>query len=594
MIKNRPLSFIAAVILPPILVTPSRLPEDRALRSVSYITSEEFDRIIGGSITDFADELPSLDVRKRGAFGVQTDLNIRGATFEQSTVLVNGVRMNDPQTAHHNMDMPFTAMDIERLELLRGGGSALYGPDAFGGVLNIITKRPGARKAHAEFAVGQNGYIQGGVSVTQPAGPFKNRISFERKESSGHREATDFEITTVSFDSLLEGEFGEVEIVGGHTFKDFGAATFYSSLYPNEGEYTDTRLGIVRAKLEKDAVTVEPKIYYRRHWDRFVLDRDRRFWQRNTHKTYTFGADVQATIDTGLGTVLFGTELSWDKIVSTNINKHKRHRQALFAGYNCELPFGLAVNAALRGDRFSDFGWEVSPSVSAGYDLNDRVRLRSSVNRSYRIPSFTDLYYVSPANIGNESLKPESARSYEVGLDYRDSFMKVYTTFFARHARDVIDWTRNSAAEAWRAGNRGKIDTIGLESLLELDPAAFLGESFIEKITAGYDLIDAEEKNGGGALSKYAMDYLKYNFHVKIDNALPFDVKNTLKFSYKERIGGQPYFLLDAGIYKRAELAGFDAEFYIEGTNLLNTSYSEISGLPAPGIWITGGVKTEF
>ena len=104
-------------------------------------------------------------------------------------------------------------------------------------------------------------------------------------------------------------------------------------------------------------VTVEPKLYYRRHWDRFILDNDRPFWHRNTHKTYTLGADIQATVTTDLGTVIFGTELSWDKIDSTNINKHKRDREGAFIGYNHRFPSGLLLNADMRLDRFSAFGW---------------------------------------------------------------------------------------------------------------------------------------------------------------------------------------------------------------------------------------------
>ena len=425
-------------------------------------------------------------------------------------------------------------------------------------------------------------------------GFLKNRISFERKRSSGYRKATDFEINTFSFDSLLDSEFGEIEIIGGYTHKDFGASTFYSNLYPNEGEYTDTRLGIVRATFSKDAITVEPKIYYRRHWDRFILDRERRFWYRNTHKSYTLGTDIQATVDTGLGVILFGTELSWDKIVSTNINKHKRHRQALFVGYNYKLPLGVAVNADLRGDHFSDFGWEVSPSVSVGYELNDRVQLRSSVNRSYRIPSFTDLYYVSPANIGSDDLTPESAWSLEGGIDYKDSFMKISATVFNRWAGDVIDWTRNSTAEAWKAANRGEIDTFGVETLLEANPEVFFRESFIDKVSVGYNFINSEKGDSGQALSKYALDYLRYHLHIKIDSTFPFGIKSVFRFSYKEKYNAQPYFLLDSKIYKKIDFAGFDSEFYIEGTNLLNTSYAEISGVPMPGIWVVSGVKTNF
>lgn len=582
-------------VLPPIIITPSRIPRETALQSASAIQSDEFGEVIGTSVTDIASGLPSLDVRERGVDGVQADLNIRGATFEESSVLINGVRVNDPQTGHHNMDIPLTSMDLEGLELLRGGGSALYGPDAFGGVLNIITKKPAGREASAAFSAGSNNFLREAFSISQPVQDLKNRVSFERKDSTGYRgKATAFHTTTFSFDSLLDGEWGELEMLGGYAYKDFGASTFYSSLYPNEHESTDTRLGIIRGKWSGGAVTVEPKIYYRRHWDRFVLDNDRPFWSMNTHKTYTLGSDIQTTVSTDAGTVILGTELAYDKIDSTNIKKHKRNREAVFLGYNHTLPFGLAVNADARLDYFSEFGLQASPSLSLGYDLNERVMLRSSVNRSYRIPSFTDLYYNAPGNIGNPGLKPESAWSYETGVDYDDNLIKVTIAAFGRNGRDVIDWVRSSPQDSWQAVNIGRLDTFGVENLIEVRPKEAFKDFFVDKITAGYDFINSERHDAEGKLSKYALNYLRHNVSLCTYATLPFGVEETFKVYYKRRINQSGYFLLESKTSRKVKIAGFDTELYFEGTNLLNTSYSEITDVPMPGIWLIGGVTARF
>ncbi|MBU4377305.1 MAG: TonB-dependent receptor, partial [Candidatus Omnitrophica bacterium] len=512
--------------LPPIVITPSRIPEETPLRSVSYINSGEFDEAIGSSITDLVNDLPSIDVRERGVRGVQADLNIRGATFEESMVLLNGVRFNDPQTGHHNMDIPFTSMDLESIELVRGGQSALYGPDAFGGTVNFITKRPGERRVTTAFSMGQNGLFREAVSITQPVKNLKNRVSFERSDSSGYRgKETSFHITTFSFDSLLETDAGEVEVIGGYLYKDFGASTFYSSLYPNEHEMTDTRAGMIRMKFEEGMVSVEPKFYYRRHWDRFILDNDRPFWYRNTHKTYTLGSDIQTTVTTDLGTIIFGTELSWDKIDSTNLDKHKRDREAVFFGYNHKFPSGFLVNANIRTDWFSAFGWEFSPQIGLGYSIDDKIVLRSSVNRAYRIPSFTDLYYVDPGNIGDASLKPESAWSYEGGIDYKDKFITISTTVFNRNGRNIIDWVRDSKAQPWRATNAGKIDTFGVENLIEIKPGEIWRGISIEKVSLGYDFINSDKKSGTAAFSKYALDYLRHNFSLGVTGKFPFGIE---------------------------------------------------------------------
>ncbi|MFH0840266.1 MAG: TonB-dependent receptor [Candidatus Omnitrophota bacterium] len=583
------------VLLPPIIITPSRTPEETSSRSVSYIKEEDFDKITGTSINDIVKSLDTVDLRQRGFNGVQADLNIRGATFEESSVLINGVRVNDSQTGHHNMDIPLTSFDLESVELMRGGASALYGPDAFGGVLNVITKKPGERGVIAAFSGGSNDFLREAVSINQPVKRLKNRVSFERRDSTGYRgKPTAFHITTASVDSLLKLDEGELEFIGGYAYKDFGASTFYSSLYPNEHESTDTRLGIIRGKFERDMVTVEPKLYYRRHWDRFILDNDRPFWYRNTHKTYTLGADIQATVATDLGTVIFGTELSWDKIDSTNINKHKRDREGAFIGYNHSFPLGLLLNADMRLDRFSTFGWEFSPQAGLGYSINDKITLRGALNRAYRIPSFTDLYYTDPANIGNQSLKAESAWSYEGGADYKDTFLEAHVTVFNRNARNVIDWTRNSLSEPWRALNTGKIDTFGVENLIKIKPGEIFKGISIDKITIGYDFLKSYKHNNGAVFSKYALDYLRHNISIGAEAKLPFGIENAFKFYYKRRVGQSGYFLLENKVLKKTKIAGFDAEIYVEATNLLNTSYEEITGVPAPGIWIIGGVEARF
>lgn len=582
-------------ILPPIIITPSRIPQATTLQSVSFIQNCEFDKVIGSSINDIVKEMPSIDFRQRGFDGVQADLSIRGATFEESSVLINGVRMNDPQTGHHNMDIPLTSMDLESIEALRGGGSALYGPDAFGGALNFITKRPADREVNTAFSFGTHDFTREAVSVTQPIKGLKNRVSFERQDSSGYRgKPTAFHTATFSFDSLLDGEWGEVEMIGGGAYKDFGASTFYSSLHPNEHESTDTRFGIMRGKFSGGAVTVEPKIYCRRHWDRFILDNDRPL-SRNIHKTYTLGSDIQATVSTDLGTVIAGTELAYDKIDSTNLNKHKRNRQAVFMGYNHTLPFGMALNADARLDYFSTFGLEASPSVSVGYDLNDRVRLRSSANRSYRIPSFTDLYYNAPgSNMGNASLKPESAWSYETGVDYDDKLVKIATAVFSRNGSNIIDWVRNSPQDSWRAVNAGRLGTFGAENLVEIRPKKVFKDFFIEKIAAGYDFINSEKHGAGEKFSKYALNYLRHNVSLSAYAVFPFGIEEAFKVYYKRRVDQRGYFLLESKTCKKIKMAGFDTELYFEGANLLNTSYSEITDVPAPGIRLTGGFSARF
>ena len=123
--------------------------------------------------------------------GIQTDFSLRGATFAQVLILLNGQRINDPQTAHHNADIPFTKEDIQKIEVIPGAGSSLFGPDAIGGAINFTLKAPKERKTVWEFAIGnqRNGY--GLFSISDRFKDLRFRVSVEDAQSKGFRYDTD-------------------------------------------------------------------------------------------------------------------------------------------------------------------------------------------------------------------------------------------------------------------------------------------------------------------------------------------------------------------------------------------------------------------
>jgi len=167
-------------------------------------------------------------------------------------------------------------------------------------------------------------------------------------------------------------------------------------------------------------------------------------------------------------------------------------------------------------------------------------------------------------------------------------------TCFYRRADDVIDWVRDSAADPWRAVNQGRIDTTGVETLCEFYPAKVVEGHFIERISTGYDYLRSEQRENSSVFSKYALDYRRHHAFIKIITSLYYDISAILQLSYKERNTSHHYFLLDAKLSRQAQIAGFNTELYIEGSNLLNTSYSEVGGVPMPGITVVGGARTVF
>lgn len=544
------------------------------------------------AVQDEIGNVGGIDIRRRGPEGVQSDISIRGATFEQNSVLIDGIPVNDPQTGHHTMDLPLTALDAQRVEILKGPASSLYGPNSFGGVINIMTKKPAGREIEVKADGGSFDYFLTAVSASTPLGPLNNRFSCSESRSSGYMPQTEFNIFSLSDSVTAETGFGAYDFFFGYVKRDFGADSFYSNLFPNEEEHTDTRFFKLGGEIERGSLTIEPKLWLRRHADKFMLDTNRPGWQTNYHTTYNYGGAVSFVLENAFLDVAYGYELSADTIDSTNLQTHDRTRNAVYLEVSPHLSEGLYLNAGVRADGFSDFGWELSPSASAAYTVFQYYTIRASVGRSYRIPTFTDLYYRDAANIGNPGLRPESSWSYDAGLDYKRGGVDASATFFMRNAYDTIDWTRVNPRNPWQASNIGTVDTAGFECSAAVEPKKILARIPLDRIFFGYTVLDSYRKHD--YLSKYALDYLKQQISAGLEYTF-LDFKNIWVLNYKKRIGDSGFLVVDTKLSKDVRFKGAVAfEAFLEISNLFDIEYSEQSDIPMPGRWIKAGAKYRF
>lgn len=577
-----------------IIVTSSRIPSSSgdSGRSVTVLEAEKMQMSAYDAIQDVLGDVGGIDIRRRGPEGVQSDVNIRGSTFEQNTVMIDGIKINDPQTGHYTMDLPLTSFDMDRSEILKGAASSLYGANSFGGVINLITKPPEEKKLVISSIGGQNDYFSGGISASYPAGPVKNRFSIDWSRASAYIPDTEFDILNISDSASLSSDFGEYDFFFGYSLKDFGARTFYSNIYPREAETTDTRFFKIGGKLESGALKFSPKMYLRRHYDKFALDKNRPGWQTNYHTNYTYGMELGFVIENKFMDVAYGFELAQDRIFSTNLNKHDRGRTGVYLEISPKIHDKLYINGGIRQDTFTDFSIEYSPSVNLRYSVFDFLDLRSSAGRSYRIPTFTDLYYRDAANIGNEDLHTESSWTYEAGIDYKSDLVKCSLGYFFRNSVDTIDWTRLGANDPWRASNIGSVKTNGVESSIEITPKKIRPDFPLERLFVNYTGLD--EYNKHDYLSKYALDYLKQQICGGLEYKL-FGFTNSWVLNYKKRVGQADFVVVDTkfvkNIIKKDSLV-FDIFFEI--TNLCDADYSEQSGIPMPGRWIKSGARIQF
>ncbi len=577
-----------------IIVTPSRITSSSDTgRSVTVLDALEMQSSAYDALQDIIGNIGGIDIRRRGAEGVQSDINIRGTTFEQNTLLLDGISINDPQTGHYTMDLPLTSFDTEDVEILKGPASSLYGANSFGGVINIITKRPEDRELIINTIGGARDYFSGGISLTQPLEALKNRFSIEWNRASSYIPDSEFDIVNLSESSSIDTDFGDYDFFFGYSNKNYGANIFYSNLFPREAESTDTRFFKLAGKIGSGSLRFEPKIYLRRHYDKFILDKNRPGWQTNYSTNYTYGASLGFVLENPFMDAAYGFELSEDRIFSTNMQKHDRGKTGLYAEIAPHIYDKLYLNAGIRQDTSSDFETEYSPSVNAKYAIFNFLSARASVGRSFRIPTFTDLYYRDAGNIGNENLNPESSWTYEAGLDYRSELVNCSVGYFRRNAKDTIDWTRMSVSTVWCVSNIGTVDTNGAEASIEITPRKVESSFPIDRFFIDYTAIDSYKKHD--YLSKYALDYLKQQISAGVDYSL-FGFKNSWVLNYKKRVGDtSTSVVVDAkltkGIIKKEKLL-FEA--FLEITNLFDEDYSEQSGIPMPGRWIKSGVRLEF
>lgn len=538
----------------------------------------------GATIDAALGSASGADVQRRGAPGAQGDISIRGSSFQQNLVLLDGIRMNDPQTAHHNLDLPLTVFDVERLDVLGGPYSSVYGPDAYAGAVNIVTRMPEKDKVSARLALAEFATWSALASCDRKWKGFGQRLSLEKNASGGFRKGTDYKSENLFSRSSLDVPWGEIDLSIGYLDKDLGASRFYGTVLRDEREHTRTRfLSLAPRFGSESSITVEPKAYFRRHDDRFsYLYNSARY--ANRHITDVSGGELRLKKDLGgLGELSAGGEYSGEKIDSSNIGGHGTVRKAVFGRYAVSLPVGMEIDASLRRDRHSSWGWQTSPGLRLGFILSPETIFWAAAGRSFRAPSFTELYYHDPSNIGNSALKPEKSVSYEAGLDWKPAkTFSLRAAAYRRNEANLLDWTRPGSSGPWTANNIGKVKVWGFEETLQsaIGPlSASVKYSYIYK-----------DSPSDAYLSKYSMRYARHKAGLGLKYALPREAALTLNLSGVRRVKEKGYVLADTEFSKK--YGDFEAAAGV--TNLLNADYEEIPGAGAPGRWLKFSLSCSF
>jgi len=533
------------------------------------------------SLVDLLRLDPSLDLQARAPDGVQNDLSIRGSSFGQTLVLLNGFRLDDAQTGHHDMDIPVPLDAIERIEVLRGSGSTMYGSDAVAGAINIITTPPERSEVRLRTAVGNYGSEQQEGSLSGVLGPASEQLTFSRDFSSGFIPDRDYRDLQLASTTRLATAWGPSGLTLAYMDHPFGAGQFYGN-FPSWEDTKTWFAGINQAVGRKTNLSFA----WRRHSDLFVLIRDQPQIYTNHHHDESYQAAARRNETLSTNTELhYGVEGLHESIVSNNLGNHARSRAAAYAAVDFRALKRFSLSVSAREEVYRSFSGEFSPTVAAGFWASERLKFRASASRAFRVPSYTDLYYQDPANAGNPNLRPERAWTYEAGVDWIPaSRVRTGITVFERRERDDIDYYRASPTDLWHALNIDNLDFTGVESSLRFAP------SRSETIDLRYTWLYAVQDTIPLGYTKYTFNYPASSGVVAWQASLPRDVMFRTRVGVLDRRDQAPYVLWD--LY--AAYSGGRVHPFLQLSNLTGTSYQEIQGVQMPGRTVIGGIELAF
>ena len=515
-----------------------------------------------------------IEFRERGGFGVQNDLSIRGTDFEENLVLFEGIRISDPQTGHHLMNLPFAASQLSTIEILPGGASTFYGPGGFGGAINFNLKpsKPGA-KIYGSYGSYDYTEIFTDVGVSTKFSPVN--IMYHQKTSSGFIWNRDFDIRTFN----IYTKDKKKTLFYGFEQKEFGARNFYIPK-DTEWESTRTHLFLVKKLFYGLKWYFEPALLYRINYDTYLLDRNNPDFYKNEHKSQVFRVNLPLRYETAYMDYTAGIEFSYETLDSTRLGDHLRQEEGLYLWLYPKISSKIFPSFGIRYDIVSKNEDMLSYNFSLAYLVDKNLKLRSSAGFSYRLPSFTELYYDSPTLKGNPSLSPEKAYNLEIGTDYSKKFFTGSLTVFYRYGEDIIDWIKND--KITQAENLDIVKTIGFT----ID-----GRLILNRVSPFFSYTYLNQWAQKLKNSRYQGSYLKHNFILGISAKLPHDFKLSSILNFRKRYQKKEVYLISFELDKK-----FNKNFTlgIWGKNLLDEDYEEIEGVKGIPQWFGINLKANF
>ena len=635
-----------------VTVTASRVPMPmlQTARIVSVITHEQIESLPAQSVNDVLKYAAGVDVRQRGAFGIQTDISIGGGTHDQIVVLLNGVNISSPQTGHLAVDLPISLNDIERIEILEGAASRVYGTSAFSGAINIVTRSTTTTKnsekstspnlgGSLSLSGGSYGTLGADLALHLNGQSFGHNLSGGWQQSDGGTPNSDFQKFRAFYRGNASTSTTDINWQLGLSGMDYGANTFYSGKYPNQYE-SNRRYMLSVGTQTKGRIVLSPQLYWTRSLDHYQLIKHTQTGE-NFHLTDVYGVSVNARTNWLLGTTSLGADFRNEGILSTSLGrpldedlyvqipghsdlyyskKDNRTNICYFFEHDVLLSrWTISMGVMANMNTGLDYRYRLYPGVDISYRPSSAWKLYASWNMAQRMPTFTDLYYKSPTNEGNTGLKPEKTSEFKVGARYRTKGLETHISGFYRHEKSMIDWIMTAADSVngfttYHAANF-KLDNMGLTADAHIFFPEFMSNNTpLRSLSVQYAYIHQKRHDDTPVYaSSYALDYLRHKLVTRLDLQIITHLSATLSYRWQQRMGSyirydalrqsdgtvsytqartsyRPYGLLDLRFSWNA--SRYDV--YLEGNNLLSHRYYDLGNVRQPGFWLMAGAKWKF
>ena len=582
---------------------------DQMPANVSVITAKEIERENARTVGEALEGMIGITEGVYGTYGSVNNLSIRGSTSEQVLVLIDGRRINDP--ASGLADAGTIPVDnIDRIEIIRGGASAVYGSSAFGGAINIITKRNVAEIPAIDVGASYGDFntrkLSLGVSIS--SGPLSGMITAGKLASDGWRKNSEYDSRNVFVRLGYDiGTYGTLDLSGSVFNSEAGVPGPGATLDQYDGTIERTASS---PDANQDQNTQYIRLEHQKQWDDDILKTalytSRNRIDYNDPKVYsdpggfsfgpsdtrshslTWGGEIQ--LATGEGTVI-GTEWWRDSVVNSDFilgaDTVDRSRDSVAAYFLHELQTGrFSATPGIRIDTISSFGTIASPKITVLYRLDERWKFSVNMGRSWRAPTMNELYWSDPSMHGNPHLSPEEGITSDIGAEFSGQASQGKCMLFLTRADNLITWRPNPLTFIYEAVNISRSQQAGIE--LELSQRIIQG--LYHK--ANYTYLWAKDTENNTVLPYRPMHTLKY----EAAYLFPWNTKLSANVRYYSKqetgtLSNLPAYTL-TGLRIAQKVS--EMEIWASVDNIADIKYQTRLGFPLPGRTLAAGLSARL